>query len=97
MAKIEKTVWVEVCDRCGKEGTLRGECCICHKELCAECDQFLTVSVERSKGQGISFFLTVDMHHEGLKALFCMDHAVEAERVLRTAGFKDFSYDVHPV
>ena len=96
MGKIQKTITVEVCDRCGKEGYLRGECCVCHKELCGSCDQFLTISVERSKPGGYTFY-TADLHHEGLKACFCTDHAQEAEWVLRNAGFKDFSYDVQPV
>ena len=96
MAKIQKTITIEVCDRCGKEGWNRGECCICHKELCNNCDQFLTVSVERSKPGGFTLYV-VDMHHEGLRATFCIDHAQEAERVLREAGFKDFSYNVQPM
>lgn len=96
MGKIQKTVVVDVCDRCGKEAGVRGTCCTCHKELCAGCSQFLTVTMERSEPGGFTYYIA-GLHHEGLKALFCVDHAQEAERVLRQAGFKDFSYDVQPL
>jgi len=97
MAKIQRTITVEVCDRCGKEGGVIGECCICQKELCSNCDQILTITVELGKGQGLVYSLYSSLHHEGLRAKMCIDHAQEAARVLRGAGFKDFSYDVEPV
>ena len=96
MVKIQKTITVEICARCGEEGVIAGECCICHKELCWSCNQYLTVTVERDKTRGITLYIG-DLHHEGLRAQFCLDHACRAERILRDAGFKDFSYDVQPV
>ena len=98
MAKITRTIEVEVCDRCGKEtGGWKETCVICDKELCSQCDRRLTIVVERL-GQGcLGFSGLFSLHHEGLKATFCVDHEAETERILREAGFKEFSYDVKPV
>lgn len=97
MAKITRTIEVEVCDRCGEETYGRKETCsICHKELCLHCDRRLTIKVERS-GVEDSPYLSFSLHHEGLKATFCIEHEAEAEKILRETGFKEFSYDVNPV
>ncbi|MAH50734.1 hypothetical protein CMI37_33250 [Candidatus Pacearchaeota archaeon] len=97
--KKTKEIEVWVCDSCGREQGYQFEACsTCKKELCGECSTFYTVQVERRTPSGSSMgFVSIDLHHEGLKITLCPTDATSLEKTLRAAGFEQFNYTITAV
>tara|TARA_Y100000310_G_scaffold281372_1_gene301807 strand:- start:4272 stop:4406 length:135 start_codon:yes stop_codon:yes gene_type:complete len=42
-------------------------------------------------------FVSIDLHHEGLKITLCPTDATSLEKTLRAAGFEQFNYTITAV
>lgn len=93
--KRQKTIEVDVCDVCGREGHLPQRCCVCQKELCEYCDRILRVEVHEGHGNSDGVLLTgwtVTTANKGYRGVYCPEHVQQLGETLRAAGFTDFEY-----
>lgn len=82
--RTTKTIEIDICDRCGKEGSPR-KCNLCKREICDGCFEMVHAEVERYTplqtgllGMRSTSITRIHFGHNGIYCIDCSQRVVKA-------------------